>query len=113
MDSFTPKPCRPRSRRRWVATPHICSSQAPVGGQSRKAVICATFWKARRSSRDISISYLAVLQVGFTLWVGYGLALGNAAIVVPNSAAFLVGAATIAVALRYRENAGPGLFHGG
>jgi MtN3 and saliva related transmembrane protein len=26
----------------------------------------------RRSSRDISISYLAVLQVGFTLWVGYG-----------------------------------------
>jgi MtN3 and saliva related transmembrane protein len=60
----------------------------------------------RRSSRDISISYLAVLQVGFTLWVGYGLALGNAAIVVPNSAAFLVGAATIAVALRFRERAG-------
>jgi uncharacterized protein with PQ loop repeat len=59
----------------------------------------------RRSSRDISISYLAVLQVGFTLWVGYGLALGNAAIVVPNSAAFLVGGATIAVALRYREDA--------
>jgi uncharacterized protein with PQ loop repeat len=61
----------------------------------------------RRSSRDISISYLAVLQVGFTLWVGYGLALGNVAIVVPNSAAFLVGGATIAVALRFREDADP------
>ena len=26
----------------------------------------------RRSSEDISISYLAVLQIGFMLWVGYG-----------------------------------------
>jgi MtN3 and saliva related transmembrane protein len=61
----------------------------------------------RRSSRDISISYLAVLQVGFTLWIGYGLALGNAAIFVPNSVAFIVGVATIVIATRYRESAGP------
>ena len=27
--------------------------------------------------------HLAVLQVGFTLWIAYGFALGNAAIVVP------------------------------
>ena len=59
----------------------------------------------RRSSADVSISYLGVLQVGFTVWVAYGLALGNFAIVVPNSVAFLVGAATIAIALRFR-NAG-------
>jgi MtN3 and saliva related transmembrane protein len=56
----------------------------------------------RRSSSDISISYLAVLQIGFMLWVGYGLALGNAAIVVPNAVAFLIGVATIFIALRYR-----------
>ncbi|MDQ4034893.1 MAG: SWEET family sugar transporter [Chloroflexota bacterium] len=56
----------------------------------------------RRSSADISISYLAVLQVGFLLWVAYGLALRNAAIVVPNSVAFVVGTATIMLALRYR-----------
>ena len=56
----------------------------------------------RRSSEDISISYLAVLQIGFMLWVGYGVALGNPAIVVPNSVAFLVGMATIAVSLRFR-----------
>ena len=56
----------------------------------------------RRSSDDISISYLAVLQIGFMLWVGYGIALGNPAIVVPNSVAFVVGTATIAVSLRYR-----------
>lgn len=56
----------------------------------------------RRSSADISISYLAVLQVGFSLWVAYGFALRNAAIVVPNSVAFVVGMATIMLALRYR-----------
>ena len=57
----------------------------------------------RRSSADISIAYLAVLQVGFTLWIAYGTSLGNLAIVVPNSVAFLVGAATIVIALRFRH----------
>ena len=57
----------------------------------------------RRSSADISIAYLAVLQVGFTLWIAYGIALGNVAIVVPNSVAFLVGAATLAITLRFRN----------
>ncbi|MGI8999727.1 MAG: SemiSWEET family sugar transporter [Candidatus Limnocylindria bacterium] len=58
----------------------------------------------RRSSADISISYLAVLQIGFMLWVGYGIALRNNAIVVPNSVAFLVGVVTILIALRYRRS---------
>ncbi len=57
----------------------------------------------RRSSADVSIAYLAVLQIGFMLWVGYGMALGNLAIVVPNSVAFLVGVATILIALRFRR----------
>ncbi len=46
-----------------------------------------------------------MLQVGFTLWMAYGIALGNVAIVVPNSVAFLVGAATLAIALRFRNAA--------
>jgi MtN3 and saliva related transmembrane protein len=57
----------------------------------------------RRSSADVSIAYLTVLQIGFMLWIGYGLALGNLAIVVPNSVAFLVGVATILIALRFRR----------
>ncbi|HEX2884561.1 MAG TPA: SemiSWEET family transporter [Candidatus Limnocylindria bacterium] len=60
----------------------------------------------RRSSADVSLSYLAVLQVGFTLWIAYGIVLGNAAIIVPNSVAFLVGAATVAIAFRYRAGRG-------
>lgn len=57
----------------------------------------------RRSSADISIASMAVLQVGFTLWMAYGFALGNVAIILPNSVAFLVGAATLAIALRFRN----------
>lgn len=57
----------------------------------------------RRSSADVSLSYLAVLQVGFTLWIAYGIALGNVAIVVPNTVAFVIGVATVIVAFRYRH----------
>jgi uncharacterized protein with PQ loop repeat len=61
----------------------------------------------RRSSADVSIAYLVVLQIGFALWVGYGWALGNPAIMVPNSVAFAVGAATILIAMRYRATGIP------
>ena len=61
--------------------------------------------RERRSSVDVSLAYLAVLQVGFMLWVVYGWSLGNLAIVVPNSVAFLVGVATILVAMRFRRPA--------
>lgn len=57
----------------------------------------------RRSSGDVSIAYLLVLQVGFTLWVAYGWALGNAAIIVPNSVAVGIGVATLAITLRFRH----------
>jgi MtN3 and saliva related transmembrane protein len=60
---------------------------------------------ARRSSADVSIAYLGVLAIGFTLWIAYGVSLGNAAIIVPNGVAFAVGLLTIAIALRYREPA--------
>ena len=63
----------------------------------------------RRSAADVSIAYLAVLEFGFLLWMGYGLALGNYALIVPNSVAFSVGAATILIALRYRVPQGGAL----
>jgi MtN3 and saliva related transmembrane protein len=56
----------------------------------------------RRSSADLSLSYMGVLLVGFTLWMAYGLALGNLALIIPNGVAFTVGVATVLVALRYR-----------
>ena len=56
----------------------------------------------RRSAADVSIAYLVVLEIGFALWVAYGLVLGNAVLVVPNGVALSVGLATILIALRFR-----------
>jgi uncharacterized protein with PQ loop repeat len=61
----------------------------------------------RRSSADVSIAYLAVLQFGFVLWVGYGIALGNPVIALPNSVAALIGALTMVVAWLLRSGAPP------
>ena len=44
-------------------------------------------------SEGISIGYLAVLLVGFGLWVSYGIASHDLPLVVPNCVAFLVMAA--------------------
>ena len=51
------------------------------------------------------MTYLAVLQFGFALWIAYGVSLGNLTLIVPNSAAFLVGVVTMLVAWRYRAGA--------
>jgi uncharacterized protein with PQ loop repeat len=54
----------------------------------------------QRSSRDVSIGYFAVLLAGFLLWICYGIASRNLALIVPNTVALLVGASTVAVALQ-------------
>jgi uncharacterized protein with PQ loop repeat len=54
----------------------------------------------QRSSRDVSISYFAVLLVGFVLWLSYGIAARNMALIVPNGVALLIGGSTIAVAVQ-------------
>jgi uncharacterized protein with PQ loop repeat len=58
---------------------------------------------ATRSSRSVSAAYQQVLLVGFLLWLAYGIALGNAALIVPNTVAVLVSATTIAITVRYRD----------
>jgi MtN3 and saliva related transmembrane protein len=57
-----------------------------------------------RSSADVSIGYLAVIEFGFGLWVAYGVSLPNWALAVPNSVAFIVGLVTILIALRLRRS---------
>jgi MtN3 and saliva related transmembrane protein len=56
----------------------------------------------RRSSADVSISYLGVLEIGFVLWVAYGISAGNPALIVPNATALVVGTVLILVAWRYK-----------
>jgi MtN3 and saliva related transmembrane protein len=59
-----------------------------------------------RSSADLSLGYLAVLLIGFGLWIAYGISLGNLALIVPNSVALVIGLVTIGVALRFRRTRG-------
>ena len=55
-----------------------------------------------RDSSSVSAGYQRVLLVGFLLWLGYGIASDNWAIIVPNVVAAIVSLATIVVTLRYR-----------
>jgi uncharacterized protein with PQ loop repeat len=56
----------------------------------------------RRSSADVSLAYLGVLFVGFVLWLSYGVAIGNAPLIVSNVVALTTNALTIAAVLRFR-----------
>lgn len=56
----------------------------------------------QQSSRGVSISYFVVLLIGFGLWVAYGIAAVNLALIVPNTVAAIIMVATIAVAIRHR-----------
>jgi MtN3 and saliva related transmembrane protein len=62
----------------------------------------------RKSSADVSIGYLAVLLPGFILWVAYGIASRDVALVIPNALAALIAGAAIAVAVSLRTPAKPG-----
>ena len=57
---------------------------------------------ARGSSADVSVPYLGVLLVGFVLWLAYGIALANAALIVSNTVAIATYALTTAAVLRFR-----------
>jgi MtN3 and saliva related transmembrane protein len=58
-----------------------------------------------QNSAGVSAGYQRVLLVGFLLWLAYGIASDNWAIIVPNIVAAIVSVATILVTLRYRPRA--------
>lgn len=61
-----------------------------------------------RSSADVSLGYLAILLVGFVLWLAYAVAIGNAPLLVANACNVVANVATIAVVLRFRPDAEDG-----
>jgi MtN3 and saliva related transmembrane protein len=58
-----------------------------------------------RTSAGVSAGYQRVLLVGFLLWLAYGIASDNWAIIVPNCVAAVVSLATIVITVRYRPRA--------
>lgn len=54
-------------------------------------------------SDDVSVSYFAVLTVGFMLWVAYGISIDSRVLWGCNTIATLFGFATMVIALRLRR----------
>jgi len=59
------------------------------------------------SSAGVSIGSMAVLVVGFGLWLAYGLALRDAALVTTNLTALTVTLAAVAVTVSHRRSSDP------
>ena len=59
----------------------------------------------RRSSADVSLPFLLVLLAGFVLWLAYGVALRNTALIVSNAVALTSYGITTATVMRLRANA--------
>ncbi|MBA2446278.1 MAG: hypothetical protein H0V49_13250 [Nocardioidaceae bacterium] len=57
----------------------------------------------RGSSKGVSLLYLAVLEVGFTLWLGYGIALPNVALILPNVVALVTTGVALVLVWRFRH----------
>ena len=55
------------------------------------------------NSESVSVGYFLVLFFGFLLWIAYGVAADNLALVIPNAVAAAVIVLTIVVALRFRR----------
>lgn len=61
----------------------------------------------RRSSADVSVGSMAVLLVGFALWLAYGLSIGDGALIATNVTALTVTASAVAVTLAFRRPRSP------
>lgn len=60
-------------------------------------------WK-QRSSADVSLPFLFVLLVGFTLYFGYGFEIGNRLLIITNAVSLVTYTVTVGVTLWYRRH---------
>jgi MtN3 and saliva related transmembrane protein len=91
-----------------VTTPEILAVAATLAGVLMAA---APFLQIRRmlhtrSSRDVSLLYLSLLEGGFLLWLAYGWSIGNAALILSNIASISFMTVTIAFAIAFRRGKG-------
>jgi MtN3 and saliva related transmembrane protein len=55
-----------------------------------------------KSAKDISLGMFVVFCVGLALWVGYGILLGELAIIVWNAVSLVLGLAIVTMKIVYR-----------
>ncbi len=58
----------------------------------------------RESASDVSLPFLVVLLCGGTLWLIYGVALGNVAIIVANAVGVCSSSTALAVTVHWRRH---------
>lgn len=58
---------------------------------------------SRGHSEGVSAGHIAVLWVGFVLWLAYGISIASTPLVVTNVVALTTGTATLAIIIRYRR----------
>ena len=58
--------------------------------------------RQRRSSGDVSLPYLVVLVIGFSLYLAYGLSISNRLLIITNIVSIAATATTLLIALAYR-----------
>jgi len=59
--------------------------------------------RRRRAADDVSLPFSVVLLCGGTAWLSYGVALGNAALIVGNGVGVAASFSAVVVARQYRD----------
>lgn len=75
-------------------------------GMGASPLLQALRVRRRRSSADVSVSFLFVLFAGGLAWLSYGIALPNAALIVGNSVGVMCSTTAILLTLRFRKTTG-------
>lgn len=88
-----------------LTTPEILGVIATTAGILMALAPWLQLRRIRRtgSSRDVSLLYLTLLDLGFIAWIAYGWSIGNAALLISNATSLTFMTLTIIVALAYRR----------
>jgi uncharacterized protein with PQ loop repeat len=78
-----------------------------VGG-SLSILLQARQILARRASGDVSLRFLTLYVGGYAVWLLYGFSLASLPMIVVHSLGLACGAATLGVAMRFRDAASAG-----
>ena len=92
-----------RRERRPMTTQLLATAATLYGvGGALSILLQARQMRARRSSGDVSLRFLATYVGGYAIWLLYGLSIQSAPIVLVHALGLATGGVTLAVALSLR-----------
>jgi uncharacterized protein with PQ loop repeat len=89
-----------------MTTPELLAVIATLAGFMMALSPALQIRRMRRtgSSRDVSLLYLSLLDLGFVAWISYGWSIDNWALILSNGASLTIMTITILVALGFRRH---------